>query len=1407
MMEARGKGRWAWAHRRGAAKRMRHGHGALAIELLMALALALSPAQLAIGALSPAGERGSAGTAPRGNVAAAKNSAFQSTQGDEPSQGGQPAGGPSGEEGEGNEGGDNGGNNGGDNEGENPGQDQPAVPPSVEVTCDAWDACRLVADRAYAATSIELQVSVEADDPNLQESTVCGIPIVTLVEKGQGQERTTDGLLCFAGWSASDDEGGRTHCQGTIELREGSYQADSLVQVADERGERASFAALAEQQVRLLVVDESAPRVAILGVADDAQLRAPTNVVVQVRDERWDEVADFDGHQVVVTVTKDGTPVQEVCAAGDEASQADGGSDYAITIPARPSHEDDGVYGIVVRAADLAGNESARESRTVVVDTTPPRLQVDLSFPAACAQVADGALYKSPVIARVLLWEHNLSLADLADEQGPVNLAVQATRGGVARMVDTGAWEQEDDHFVRRVCFASDGTFALEVRGRDRAGNPMVGGKNTHVDESGAYACESFVIDLTDPVMSMTCDPAPDTVPQLAGRACYAKPVRVEVCVQDRNFDPEASTITNSLGTDIVADWSVVGEQDGVVTYAATLVYCEETCGLGAGYKHVEALACDLAGHEAQDLADFVVDQTAPVVQSADVSKRPIALWPTAQGGAPVYFYHERDGMPTTLSLSLGDEFGLADAWVDDPDGAYSGKVGPVAGKTSATITLRLKDHVAHDAHHDTAFDRDVRLFVRDVAGNVRVWTLGGKGGVYADRTEDAWNVSLGGESIHPQALVNDIVAPQVTLSGVSAREYYAQEQQVVISVEEDGFAWLQRLDAGRVVATVTKRAGSASGERTSWDIPVSSFTGAAPSYACAQPLADDGHYVVTAQLTDASGNVSAPSMIEEFTIDKTAPLVSVEWDNNDVRNGKYYRAARTATITVIEHNFSPQNMAIRTTGSVGTWTEDGDTHRCDVSFATDATADAPHQLRVEGTDLAGNAAAPYTSPNFVLDTQPPVVSIGKVTSTSDGLVADSPESELLDRSAFAQALRPIVRCADEANLDVSRTSATLRCERRQTASEDVDPTTMPGNNEVGYAWQNLGMDESEGGYRMDGDGIYTVTAQAVDLAGNESPQQTVTFSLNRFGSTFFVEGVDDSSLDSGDSGRAELLTAPPQIVVHEINVCGQADNGDAQDAHLVTKDHAFATTQIVRTDQAQQTGYTFELAQDEGDDENPDGWREYVYTIASGNFGKGSDSDYGDGGQGLYRVDVSSVDAAGNRNTTAAYWKADANQEASPHSSTASFVLDEEGPAIEDVTLPDPVRINDSGEVWFYVHDEVGRGDTVQAWVDGQRVDVWREGANQPVADGELAEQGRYWCRVEPRPAWVPRSLRIEVADYTGSDERTCSYQTHGFVCTAGWLEALVALAAVVAAIGCTRLVHGALARRVKGGRHGWTD
>ena len=82
-------------------------------------------------------------------------------------------------------------------------------------------------------------------------------------------------------------------------------------------------------------------------------------------------------------------------------------------------------------------------------------------------------------------------------------------------------------------------------------------------------------------------------------------------------------------------------------------------------------------------------------------------------------------------------------------------------------------------------------------------------------------------------------------------------------------------------------------------------------TWSCTISFTEDGDYVLSGvQVSDIIGRTGTAAG-DTFTIDKTAPTMQVTFDNNNVSNGMYYNEARTATITVTEHNFDPSLVNI----------------------------------------------------------------------------------------------------------------------------------------------------------------------------------------------------------------------------------------------------------------------------------------------------------------------------------------------------------------------------------------------------------------------------------------------------------------------------------------------------------------
>ena len=1141
---------------------------------------------------------------------------------------------------------------------------------------------------------------------------------------------------------------------------------------------------------RALLGDVTSPSVAVSGVAAGAHLNAPATISVEVVERTLGLMAAWEPSRTLYELERDGERVAIGRVGHAGSSEDDVRHTYEVALAARPDHADDGAYLLTTSLEDLAGNSSDKEVVPFVIDTTSPMLDVSLDDAGVLA--ADGTTYHSRAFtAHLTLTERFCTSDELNGEDPCVQVEVRASDGSESSDVVVSDWREEfPGTFVCDVSFPQDGSFDMTVSGADHAGNVLVGTDRTVVSPEGRFELGRHVADSTGPEVTVAYAPGAPTPHVVGGVDYFDKPVPVLVTVRDRNADPSQIQVSDSGGRLRTPGWKV-SDADGrePAALVSTTWYREEDTDNGSGAKRPVVVARDQAGNETKvTMPEFVVDQTAPTIDRARLSRLPDVVMHDASG-APIWLFRNLSD-PVVLEVDCADEYPLDDVWADDPDDAYDAHAELVPGAERLSLKIALKDFEREGDGHDTVFDRGVRVFCRDRAGNVREWSLGEMGAAVADRPTDVKNVAVNGAAERPAALVRDVTPPVVSLSTTADGQFNAQPVVAEVAVHEHGLSWLQELDPVRATVTVRRREATQEGAESESVLSVGQLEGSEDDGALRVPFEADGHYEVVARLEDAAGNESDVVGTGAFTVDMTPPEVTVSWDNDDVRNGRYYRALRTATVTVREHDFDPSLVRIETTGEIGSWSDDGDTHVCQVWFERDASISDPHRLSISAADLAGNEAPVFAEPEFAIDTHEPHVRAVRRASTTDRYLADGAEETLADGSAFAQAFEPAVMFEDDASFDPVHVE--LRLEGRRTDAREawvpVETRETTGANGLRVSWGNFGLVEEgdDPTYLMEADDVYTLTARATDLAGNVSPELRVSFSVNRYGSNFYVEPMSDE--EGLPEGAGPLLANAPRIVVHEVNVSGdpEGEEGAEVASRLVTKEYAHATTAIERTDDPTGQGFLLSQSTERSERNAYDGWTETRYEILPGNFGAGSDSDLGDGGQGTYRVDVSSTDRAQNNNTTAQFWGSGGRRDGEPQAkgTTVSFELDELGPKVEDLRVPDGWSLGGTFVSSFQLVDSYTQGDRIEVLVDGERVPVWREGSSEALGDaGEVTRDGVFSFEVSPAPIWVPRTVEVRVSDYTGLEDRTDVCAKRGFRRSTLVLE--LALVAVAAAIG----------------------
>lgn len=260
---------------------------------------------------------------------------------------------------------------------------------------------------------------------------------------------------------------------------------------------------------------------------------------------------------------------------------------------------------------------------------------------------------------------------------------------------------------------------------------------------------------------------------------------------------------------------------------------------------------------------------------------------------------------------------------------------------------------------------------------------------------------------------------------------------------------------------------------------------------------------------TDLAGNSAQTYQSEEFTVDLTAPTLTVV-GNGEARNGNYYNINRVFTITVNDANFAPNGLQVEG-GSLDGMSQSGNVWTGSVT----TSGDGEHTISVTATDKVGHSSERYQSETYIQDTKAPAVRIEGLTNGA---------------SYSGDDIQYTSGVSDE-NLDGSASYTAL-------VDNTGKETVMGGNRGLagGVTSADYGTVAVPGG--KDKDGYYTIRVHAEDKAGNVT-DNSLQFTVNRYGGQYtfatadysgkYLHEVGDISLsetsyDRLDTGRATVI-------------------------------------------------------------------------------------------------------------------------------------------------------------------------------------------------------------------------------------------------------------------------------------------
>lgn len=658
-------------------------------------------------------------------------------------------------------------------------------------------------------------------------------------------------------------------------------------------------------------------------------------------------------------------------------------------------------------------------------------------------------------------------------------------------------------------------------------------------------------------------------------------------------------------------------------------------------------------------------------------------------------------------------------AFSDSYSGINTIKLTVIEGDNSVVKTVKFdndgnnisEDNVAYEiVKKDSNLVTDVVVSDFAVEGNYNDMVL------VAELTDNAGNISydyfaFGIDKTAPQISVSYDNNNADTKSGSGA--FFNANRTATVTVKERNFntenvEWTIRNAEGTAPSHSAPKFTQGSGNRDD------------DTYVYTVTYSNDGVYSFDMKYADRAGNKNqsidygnsvAPT---KFVVDKTMPVISVSYDNNDARNEKYFNAYRTATVTVTEHNFDVNRVTITGTASLdgnavkfpdASWSNSGDTHVATIKYDTDAD----YTFDISMDDMAGNKSneANYGSSvapkDFVVDT------------TIDKPVISGVENG----NSYKDSVLPKI---DFSDINFKDVKVTLLRTRKDEINKDVtsDYINVSTNDKGG----SFAATEDTFKKIQENDGIYTLSVQITDKAENTSSDE-VTFTVNRFGSVYSLgaylsNDLNDKYVQSIDNDIVITEYNPDRLVEGNLDVVVTRDGSPVEYG-----DGELTISPVVN-----------ELAKI-----GSSGWYQYEYTISKNVF----TDDNGNPIDGIYKVYVGSEDTVGNKSENISY-----------DESSVLFRLDHTAPTIKSVSGLDKKIVNaDEQKVSYEVFDAIGIDSIDVYYYDGNgtRVDHIRstDKGSTDVTD-VLSDLTNYTGSFTIGSSTTSEPVRIVVKDLAGN-------------------------------------------------------
>ena len=868
------------------------------------------------------------------------------------------------------------------------------------------------------------------------------------------------------------------------------------------------------------------------------------------------------------------------------------------------SLSEDGKYVVNLHTTDFSGRK-ASASNILVVDKTPPKIRLTLSNDG----LANEKYFREVRKGKIEIEDAHLDFSSLQVDFSVKDKAgnpVSTARNHAAYLKNPESWTQEGNKYTCLVEFTEDGIYHLGLKVKDLAGN-----ENAPIEVGETKAAFDFVVDRKAPTGALKIgdwDRSKDGTlwTKLLDRISFGrfsnKKQVIRLQAEDNLSGVGLVEVLRTREKMSLADLQASASFKNVTSEVKDGYWSKEISPNETFITYVHLK--DMAGNQYYLSSDGVIlDQQNPEIhitlpkeeEKNGLYKKDVGVGISVTEPSPgnsyaglkdVSYTVYRDGIETQAGSLY--HFSKEEPQLNDLKKSYD---------DAHALTILAKDNNSNDVL--------LKIKAVDNAGN---------------------------QTVKEERLSIDITKPRVTLSfdnnRVENEFYFKENRTATITVEERNFSQ----DAFKIL--ITDPAGGKDGrllevERDSFQKV--SGSGDSTRWESRIYFNKDGDYQLSITGEDLAGNAMEDLVYAEgtqaaldFTVDKTAPVLSVSYDNNTANHEFYYKEGRRAEISIEEKNFRSDLVDYSVLkdggreghGSALSSFSGGEGrgvselhHQASISYEEDGD----YQFNIRVKDLAGNEAQAYPEDHFVIDRTAPSLTISDILNESANKGEVSPKisygDRYLDQDALSLKLIGEVHGEHElshqqgGSISIARTDA-LNLPMQKSMEETESPKQKEEEKEGIVYQSSAGGEEGNLSFQNfpeepDTDDVYRLSAKIVDMAGNETTEE-LWFSVNRFGSTYLLS-------DRAKALQGSYQKEGEEILISEIN----ADEVLSSALTLYRNEEKHALSE----------GAEYQTTRSGGNGK----WYRGDYLIKKDNFDK----------EGLYHLQISSQDKAGNLAST----------------------------------------------------------------------------------------------------------------------------------------------------------------------------